>query len=125
MRKLILTEEQIEELKKRKKHNRKKDCSAMAQVGNKVNSGIMIGITGGGMFEEGAEPEANEYKVGPSVSDKGISPYYHVNESVGDDFDLEDAMRSLMEFMSKKIQIKPYPEIHLNDDDQDGLFIRT
>lgn len=139
MRKLILTEEQIEELKKRKKHKRKKDCSAMAQVGGKVNAGIMDGITAGGMMEEdvnyyerplsstpspfksgikvvsqcppgstgdrwasyvngnengykehllddenveeGAEPEANTYSIGPSASDTNISPYYHVDES--------------------------------------------
>lgn len=75
MRRLILTQAQIDEIKK------KKDCSAMAQVGNKVNAGIMDGITAGGMFEEGAEPEANIYTIGPSKSDTSISPYYHVNES--------------------------------------------
>lgn len=124
MRRLILTQEQINEIKKHKRR-RKKDCSAMAQVGNKVNAGIMDGITAGGMFEEGAEPEANMYSVGPTKTDKNVSPYYHVNESIGSDFSLEESMRSLMEFMSNKIRIKPYPEIHLNEDEQDGLFIRT
>lgn len=81
MQKLILTERQIEELKKKHKR-KKKDCSAMAQVGGKVNSGIMMGITGGGMFEEGAEPEKDKFKIGAEMNAPIGCAYYHaINES--------------------------------------------
>ena len=59
------------------------------------------------------------------TKDDDYQPAYQLNESVGEDFDLTEAMRSLMDFMSRKIEIKPFPEIHLNDDEQDGLFIKT
>jgi len=74
---LYITETQLSEIKKRHK-KKKKDCSAMAQVHNKVNAGIMDGITCGGMMEA-AEPESNEYKIG---SEGGNNEYFHaINES--------------------------------------------
>ena len=83
---VILTEEQLKELKKKYRRKKKKDCSAMAQVGGKVNSGIMLGITAGGMFEEGAEPESNSYFLGGEVGKHGERPiggtFFHaINES--------------------------------------------
>ena len=51
----------------------------MAQVHNRVNAGIMDGITCGGMCEA-AEPEDEEYEIG--LEEGGLEPYGHaVNES--------------------------------------------
>ena len=60
-----------------KKHKEKKP-SAMAQVHNKVNAGIMDAVTCGGMCEA-AEPEDEEYELG--LEDGGLEPYGHVNEA--------------------------------------------
>ena len=53
-----------------------KTPSAMDQVGNKVNAGVMDAVTGGGMME-GAEPETDEYTIG---GEGGNNEYFHVNE---------------------------------------------
>ena len=67
----------IQEKKKHKKS--KKKPSAMAQVHNKVNAGVMDGVVYGGMMEA-AEPEDEEYEIG--MEDGGLEPYGHVvNES--------------------------------------------
>ena len=50
--------------------------SAMDQVDNKVNAGVMDAVTGGGMME-GADPETDEYTIG---SEGGNNDYFHVNE---------------------------------------------
>ena len=57
-----------------KKHKEKKP-SAMAQVHNRVNAGIMDAVTCGGMCEA-AEPEDEEYEIG--MEDDGLEPYCHV-----------------------------------------------
>ena len=51
-------------LQEKKKHRRKKSKpSAMAQVHNRVNAGVMDGVVYGGGMMEAAEPEADEYKL--------------------------------------------------------------
>lgn len=67
----------IQEKKKHRKSKRKP--SAMAQVHNRVNAGVMDGVVYGGMMEA-AEPEDEEYEIG--LEDGGLEPYGHaVNES--------------------------------------------
>jgi hypothetical protein len=50
--------------------------SAMDQVDNKVNAGVMDAVTGGGMME-GAEPESDEYTI---AGEGGNNENFHVNE---------------------------------------------
>lgn len=67
----------IQEKKKHKKS--KKKPSAMAQVHNRVNSGVMDGVVYGSMMET-ARPERDKYKLG--FEKGGMEPYGHVvNES--------------------------------------------
>ena len=67
----------IQEKKKHKKS--KKKPSAMAQVHNRVNAGVMDGVVYGGMMEA-AEPEDDRYRLG--VENGGLEPFGHaVNES--------------------------------------------
>ena len=102
----------------------KKVPSAMDQVHGRVNSGIMYGITGGGMLE-GAEPEADTYTIG---MEGGNDTYCHVKEGKGhtEEFDFAKAFKSLSEFMRKAgLNVYPYPKINLNYGEQEGLFIRT
>ena len=64
---------------KRKHKKSKKKPSAMAQVHNRVNAGVMDGVVYGGMMEA-AEPEDEEYEIG--MEEDGLEPYGHVvNES--------------------------------------------
>lgn len=66
-------------IQEKKKKGKKSKPSAMAQVHNRVNAGIMDGITCGGMCE-GAEPERNEYVI--AMEEGGPEPYAHItNES--------------------------------------------
>lgn len=75
---------------------------------------------------EGAEPEADEYKIGGEGRN---NEYFHaVNESIemhsADDY--TPMMRSIAEFMKNDgLNVYPYPKIRLNWDEQDGLFIKT
>lgn len=57
------------------KEHKSKKPSAMAQVHNRVNAGIMDAVTCGGMCEA-AEPEDEEYEIG--MEDDGLEPYGHV-----------------------------------------------
>ena len=67
----------VQEKKRNKKV--KKKPSAMAQVHNRVNAGVMDGVVYGGMMEA-ADPEDEEYKIG--LEDGGLEPYGHaVDES--------------------------------------------
>lgn len=65
----------IDEKKRRKKT---KKPSAMAQVHNRVNAGVMDGVVYGGMMEA-AEPEDEEYEIG--FEDDANSYAHVVNES--------------------------------------------
>ena len=67
----------IDEKKRRKKS---KKPSAMAQVHNRVNAGVMDGVCYGGMMEA-AEPEDEEYVIGSEENAPIGGEYYHVNES--------------------------------------------
>lgn len=60
---------------KRKHKKSKKKPSAMAQVHNRVNAGVMDGVVYGGMMEA-AEPEDEEYEIG--MEEDGLEPYGHV-----------------------------------------------
>ena len=63
-----------------KRHRRRKNKkpSAMAQVHNKVNAGVMDGVVYGGGMMEGAEPEADEYLISAEGDN---NDYFHVNET--------------------------------------------
>lgn len=66
-------------VQEKKKHSKpKKKPSAMAQVHNRVNAGVMDGVVYGGMMEA-AEPEDEKYEIG--MEDGGLEPYGHVNEA--------------------------------------------
>lgn len=54
-----------------------------------------------------------------------ISPYGHViSENIGDD--LMENIESIAHFLKDKgLNVYPFPEVELNDDTQDGLFIFT
>lgn len=63
-------------IQEKKKHKKlKKKPSAMAQVHNRVNAGVMDGVVYGGMMEA-AEPEDEEYEIG--MEEGGPEPYAHV-----------------------------------------------
>lgn len=99
--------------------------TAQDQVHNKVNAGIMDGITAGGAMEEGAEPGGPDvFMLGPEKS-MDLNPYYHVNESSkGSEF--EENFKKIAEFMEKSgLQVSPFPKVHLDWSEQDGLFIKT
>lgn len=100
---------------------------AQKQVGGKVNAGIMDAVTCGGTMEEGAEPESNEYEIGPSKKDKGISPYCHINEDAKKkDESFSKYFEEIGNFMEENgLKVKPFPSIKLDWSDQDGIFIRT
>ena len=69
----------------------------MDQVGNKVNSGLMIAITGGG-----------------------------VCEGIDNGFDFEKYFKEIGDYMEDNgLHVKPFPSVELNRDEQDGLFIKT
>lgn len=120
-----------------KKKKTKRIPSAMDQVHGHVNSGIMVGITGGGMFE-GAEPESDKYTMGMEA---GNDSYGHVKEDIDyksalkamkerrnptDDFDFATPMKSIARFMKENgLNVYPYPKVKLNWDEQDGIFIKT
>ena len=67
-------------IQEKKKHRKsKKKPSAMSQVHNRVNAGVMDGVVYGGMMEA-AEPEDEEYEIG--MEEGGPEPYAHmVNEN--------------------------------------------
>ena len=99
----------------------------MAQVHNRVNAGIMDGITCGGMFED-AEPEKNKYEI--AFEDGGMEPYAHIVTEGKlkdlDNFDYERYIKSFIKFLrSQHLSIDPLPKIELKNDEQDGLFIKT
>jgi len=125
---------------------KEKKPSAMKQVHNKVNAGIMDAVAYGGMCEA-ADPEDEEYQIG--MEDGGLEPYAHVKEGKKTMFVTEEQLRqmkilleaddkkenqpdyqtyvkSFIKFLrSQHLSIDPLPEIELNDEEQDGLFIKT
>ena len=66
-------------LDEKKRRRRKKKPSAMAQVHNRVNAGVMDGVVygGGGMMEE-ADAQDDMYEIG--TNEPGPSNYFHVKE---------------------------------------------
>lgn len=111
-------------MKKKRKTN--KPISAMAQVGGKVNAGIMDGIClGGGMCEEGAEAENTEYNIGYRNGDDKMTGYAHIDES-------KDRKKTLLNNYKKYIKSlfnsmvengytkKPAPKIILKCEKQSG-----
>ena len=123
---------------------KEKKPSAMSQVHNKVNAGIMDAVTCGGMCEA-AEPEDEEYEIG--LEEGGLEPYAHVQENRKTmfvtesqikalklllenekkmNFDYKKYIASFIDFLkSQHLGIDPLPKIELKDDEQDGLFIKT
>lgn len=100
-----------------------KTPSAMSQVHNQVNSGLMLGVCYGGM-EEGAEPESDKYNIG--TEPEGNLGYGHVMEEKEENFDYKKSMKSIARFMKKEgIHVYPFPKVKINNAPQDGLFIMT
>lgn len=90
------------------------------QVKNKVNSGIMDAITVCGAIGEGAEPESDKYNIGFEKQ----GDFYHINEE-NDVLDM-DLFNSISEYMKEEgLNVYPFPEIELDWEEQDGLFIKT
>jgi hypothetical protein len=98
----------------------KKDCSAMAQVHNKVNSGIMAGITCGGMYEETMLSEnSNDRMVNAYIKQLfGIDDFQEVRNKVMDAYKKVPMARAygdkfllgvLRYIYEEKIQPKEYP----------------
>lgn len=92
---LYITSEQLPMLFEAKR-KKKKCASAIQQVGNKVNSGLMIAITGGGVCEgeDGFKYQKYMTEIGDYMEDNGL-------------------------------HVKPFPVVELKKDEQDGLFIKT
>ena len=81
---IYITETQLSEIKK--KHKKKmKDCSAMAQVHNKVNSGIMAGITCGGVYEEMENLNEGIYDIEDLTNDESLYDCTSILEEFLDD----------------------------------------
>jgi len=79
-----------------------KSISAQDQVHNKVNAGIMDGVCAG----ECALEESNE--------------------SEGKNTAIQKLMTSIANFMANEgLNVKPFPTVELNWDEQDGVFIKT
>lgn len=98
--------------------------AAQDQVGKKVNAGIMDAVTCGGMCEEGAEPESDEYGIG--FEGNSAMNYGHVNESIDEQYDYKKDMLSIARFMKDEgLNVYPFPKVKLNWEEQDGLFIKT
>lgn len=124
MKTIYITKEQINKIKDFELLSENKVPSAQDQVKNKVNAGVMDAVTACGTMEEGAEPESDKYELGV---EKGgaISPNYHVNES-SDDSELESNFKKIAIFMKENgLNVYPFPKIHLDWSEQDGLFIKT
>ena len=85
----------IQEKKKHKKS--KKKPSAMAQVHNRVNAGVMDGVVYGGMMEA-AEPEDEEYEIGME-EEGGPSNYAHVVEGRKTIYISESQLRGLKKIL--------------------------
>ena len=112
-------------IQEKKKKKSKKKPSAMAQVHNRVNAGVMDGVVYGGMMEA-AEPEDEEYEIG--LEEGGLEPYGHVvNESTKmEKIDYKKYIKSLIDFMrGQHLLIDPLPSIELNTEEQDGIFVKT
>ena len=99
--------------------------SAMDQVHNKVNAGVMDAVTGCGTMEEGAEPESDEYSIG---GEGGNNDYFHAlnEEKKTKDEAITKYFEPLAKFMKGEgLNVAPFPKVKLNWDEQDGLFIKT
>ena len=103
---------------------KEKKPSAMKQVHNKVNAGIMDAVAYGGMCEA-ADPEDEEYQIG--MEDGGLEPYAHtLKEGKEQLSEYQKYIKSFIQFLrSQHLSIDPLPEIELDDEEQDGLFIKT
>lgn len=117
------TEEELRRLNMVEENTNKP--SAMDQVHNKVNAGVMDAVTGCGTMEEGAEPESDEYSIG---GEGGNNDYFHAlnEEKKTKDESIKKYFKPLAEFMKGEgLNVAPFPEVKLNWDEQDGLFIKT
>lgn len=119
-KKIILTENQLKSLRSAiKEDSNKKKAFPVT----KVNAGIMDAVTAGGTMEEGADPESDDYTIG---SEGGNNEYFHVNETEEKEKDLRKYFKPIAEFMQEDgLNVSPFPEVKLNWDEQDGLFIKT
>lgn len=112
-----------------KKSVRKKKPSAQAQVGNKVNAGLMDAICVGGLEESspdysiGMENNSN-LEYGHVVNGSASAP---INEDLAFNADnYKDYFRSISKYMNTHgLTVKPYPSVQLNHAEQKGLFIYT
>lgn len=124
MAELFITETQCNIIKNFLKEDSKDVVpAAQDQVNKKVNAGIMDAVVGGGMCE-GAEPDSDEYHLGME-NDSNLE-YGHVCESIEKDFDYNSNIKSILEYMSSEgLNLRPYPKVEYNWEEQNGLFITT
>lgn len=121
----IETKQPIQSLQESKK--KKKKPSAQAQVGNKVNSGLMNAICYGGLEESNPD-----FYIG---AEKNNHDFCHVTKGsaapLNESFNLtkdeyKKFFKSIGNYMNTHgLTVKPFPSIQLNNDEQDGLFIYT
>lgn len=95
-----------------------KILTAQDQVNNKVNAGVMDNVVGV------CESDKDIYYIG---SEGGNNDYFHVNENKeSENKDILNYIKSINKYMdSNGLKISPYPEVELNWDEQNGLFITT
>ena len=86
----------------------------MAQVHNRVNAGIMDGVTCCGMMEEDGA-NSNEYKIG--TKEAGPSNYFHVtNENRKTMYVTEEQFRKLKNLIKESSDSVPYFNLRLDDE---------
>lgn len=102
-------------------------------------------------MSEGAEPEMDEFKIGPEKKNgkTSVSPYYHVTNEGKKTLHITESqfrqlktlikeeknkvneaydkyVKSFINFLHEQhLRIDPLPDIEFNDEQQEGLFIRT
>lgn len=121
MKTIYITSSQKDRIKLLELSDKKsKKLTPQEQVHNKVNSGLMP-IE----MEEGAEPGGSDtFMLGPEKT-MDLNPYYHVNEEK-DSESFKQYFKEIAEFMKENgLNVYPFPKIHLDWSNQDGLFIKT
>lgn len=95
-------------LQEKKKRRKNKKPSAMAQVHNRVNAGVMDAVAYGGMMEA-AEPEDDEYEL--AMEPDGPSNYGHAIDEKKTMYITEDQMRQIKLLLEADDRIKKVNKI--------------
>ena len=96
-------------LREKKKRKTNSKPSAMAQVHNRVNAGVMDAVAYGGGVMEAAEPEDDEYQLG--MEPGGPSNYAHVTDSKKTMYITEDQMNQIKLLLEGDDRIKKVNKI--------------